>query len=276
MSVALFRTTFKLSQWAIIAWAIFLILYGFLIMLLFPSIQETSGELLEDYMKSLPEGMREALNLTDEIVDELFDEAGLSLEGFLATEYLNWWPIIAGIYAFLFGSGIVAREVERGSMEFLLSQPIPRYQVAVTKFVAFVAIVGILVVASILGVALGLFTIDENADMVRVSLVMIQGGMVVISIAAYSLLLSCLLMDPRKAMTVAGGVTAALYILNLLGPALGSFEWLETLSLFYHFKPFDILLKGEFAISSVLFYLGVTGASFAAALLVFQRKKAVV
>ena len=140
----------------------------------------------------------------------MFATGGFSLAGFLGTEYLNWWPLMAGIYAFMFCSGIVAREVERGTMELLLSHPIPRYRVVVSKFVSFLAIVGILVVCSVLGIAAGLLTVDEELNIWRVFLVTVQGGLVVVSIAAYSLLLSCLLLDPRKAMPMAGGLTAAL------------------------------------------------------------------
>lgn len=276
MSFTLFRTTLKLSQWAIVAWAVFLILYGLFIVLLFPSIQETSGALVQEYIKSMPEAVLKALGLTEETMEKVFADGGYTLEGFLGTEYLTWWPLIAGIYAFMFGSGIVAREVERGTMEFLLSHPIPRYRLVVSKFVAFLAIVGILVVCSVLGIAAGLLTVDEEVNMVRVFLVTVQGGLAVTAIAAYSLLVSCLVLDPRKAMAIAGGITAALYILNLIAPILGSFEWLQRLSLFYYFRPFDMLLQGEFALSSLLVYLGITAACFAAALVVFQRRKAVV
>lgn len=276
MSLALFRTTLKLSQWAIVAWAVFLVLYGIFIVLLFPSIQVTSGALVQDYIKSMPEPMLSALGLTKETVEEVFGAEGFSLAGFLGTEYLTWWPVIAGIYAFMFGSGIVAREVERGTMEFLLSHPIPRYRLVVSKFVAFLAIVGVLVVCSVLGIAAGLPTVDEEVNMVRVFLVTVQAGLAVTAIAAYSLLVSCLVLDPRKAMAIAGGITAALYILNLIAPILGSFEGLQKLSLFYYFRPFDMLLQGKFAISSLLVYLGSTATCFAAALVVFQHRKAVV
>ena len=71
-------------------------------------------------------------------------------------------------------------------------------------------------------------------------------------------------------------MTAGLYILNLIGPILGPFEWLQKLSLFYHFRPFEMLFQGEFALTSFVVYLGITFTCFAGALVVFQRRKAVV
>jgi len=277
MSRDLFWTTLRLSQWAIVAWGVLLILYGLLILLLFPVLQESSGPVLyEDYLRSLPEGMLNAMGLTKEVLDNILAEKGFSLAGFLGMEYLIWWPVMAGIYAFIFGSGAVAREVERGTMELLLSHPISRSQVVVSKYASFLAIAGLLVICTIAGIAAGRLLIDEELDLMRVFLVTIQGGMAVVSIAAYSLLISCLTLDPRKAMAMAGGIMAALYILNLMGPLLDSFHWVQKLSLFYYYRPMDIIAQGNFSISSFVVYLGITVACFTAALVVFQRRKAVV
>ncbi len=276
MSWALFWTTLRLSQWAIVTWGVVLVLYGLLILLLFPAIQDSSGPVLEEYMRSLPEGLLNAMGLSEEVLDNILTGEGFTLGGFLGTEYLAWWPVMAGIYAFIIGSGAVAREVERGTMGLLLSHPIPRYQVVVSKFASLLAITGVLVVCTLAGIAAGLLLIDGELDLMRVFLAIVQGGMAVISIAAYSLLISCLILDPRKAMALAGGTMALLYVLNFIGPLLDPFQWVQKLSLFYYYRPLDVITQGQFALSSVLVYLGITAICFTAALVVFERRKAVV
>ena len=57
---------------------------------------------------------------------------------------------------------------------------------------------------------------------------------------------------------------------------LGSFSGVQKLSLFYYYRPMDIIAQGNFTISSLVVYLGITVACFTAALVVFQRRKAVV
>ena len=276
MSFALFRTTLKLSQWTIASWAAFLVLYGLIMLLLFPAIKESTGAFLEEYFRAVPESLAGAMGLTKEVIDELFGAQGYSLGGFLGTEYLVWWPVIAGIYAFIFGSGIIAREMERGTMELLFSHPVPRHVVLTSKFAAFLAITGILVTATVAGIGAGAIAIGEELDMTRVFAATFLGGMAVTSIAAYSLLVSCLLPDPRKAMVIAGGVMAGLYVLNLMGPLLDSFAWIQKLSLFYYYRPLEVIVQGQFALSSVLVYLSITVVCFVAALVAFQRRKAVV
>ncbi|MEK7777450.1 MAG: ABC transporter permease subunit [Chloroflexota bacterium] len=276
MSRALIWTSLRLSQWAIVAWAVLLILYGFLILLLYPAIQESSGPVLGDYLRSLPEGLLASMGLTQEVLDKILTEQGFSIAGFIGTEYLAWWPVMAGIYAFIFGSGAVAREAERGTMELLLSHPVSRAQVVASKFLAFLAIAGLLVIATVAGISLGDLLIDENLDLLRVFLAILQGGLAAVTIASYSLLISCITLDPRKAMALAGGIMAVQYILGLLGPLLDSFAWVQRLSLFYYYRPLDVMVQGQFALSSVLVYSRVSVACLAAALVVFQRRKAVV
>ena len=276
MSWALFWTTLRLSQWALVTWGVILFLYGLLILLLFPAIQVSSGPVLEEYIRSLPEGLLKAMGLSAEVLDHIMTEEGFTLGGFLGTEYLTWWPVMVGIYTFIIGSGAVAREVERGTMGLLLSHPIPRYQVVISKFASFLAITGLLVVCTLAGIVAGLWLTDGELDLMRVFLAIVQGGMAVISIAAYSLLISCLIQDPRKAMALAGGTMAVLYIVNVIGPLLDSLLWVQKLSLFYYYRPLEIITEGHFALSSILVYLGITAVCFTAALVVFNRRKVVV
>ena len=274
MNLTLYITTLKLSQWAILSWAIVLVLYGVFVVWIYGSVEQATG--LEEYIDSMPDFVKEAIGLTDELVDSYFTAGGISFDGYLATEYISWWPIMLGVYAVMVGSGIVAREVERGTIEVLLSQPVPRYVFVATKFAAFITVVAILTVFSVVGIVAGLPTSGQTVDILRVSLAAAVGGLAVVTIAAYSLLLSCWLLDPRKAMAVAGGLTAGLYILSILGPVLGPVDWLQKLSLFYYFKPLEILFQGTFPLSGVLVYVGVAVACFVASLVVFQRRRTVV
>ncbi|MBI4338496.1 MAG: ABC transporter permease subunit [Chloroflexi bacterium] len=274
MSFALLRVNVRLSQWAIFGWIVFLVAYALFVVLIYPSIAQSTG--LLEYMKSLPESMLGSFGLTPEIIDELFGKEGFSLDGWLVTEFLNYWPIVVGIYAFMFGSGILSREADRGTIELLLSHPVQRYTIVATKFVALLAILALLLVASLAGVLLGTLFVEGGVDLGRMSLVLVQAGMAVAAIAAYSTLVSCLVLDPRRSVAIVGGIMAASFILNMLVPALGAAAWLGKLSLFYYYRPFDVVFRGELAASSTLVYLGVTGVCFLAALVVVQRRRAVI
>ena len=274
MNLVLLSMTLRLSRWAIVGWIGFLVLYSFLIIWIYPVLAENEGLAL--YVQSMPEEVLNTIGLTPEIVDELFAEGGFSFEGWLATEYLAWWPIMVGIYAFMFCSGIVAREAERGTMELLLSQPVSRSRIVSSKLLGFLVIIATIIAGSLIGIILSLPLVDVGLDLWRVFLVLAQAGMLVGVIAAYSTLVSSLVMDPRKAMTISGGLMAFSYILNLLAPALSGMDWILRFSLFSYFKPFEILLRGNFSLQTVAVYLILTIVFFAASLMVVEWQKAVV
>ena len=274
MNLVLLSMTLRLSRWAIVGWISFLVLYSFLIIWIYPVLAENEGLAL--YVQSMPEEVLNTIGLTPEIVDDLFAEGGFSFEGWLATEYLAWWPIMVGIYAFMFCSGIVAREAERGTMELLLSQPVSRSRIVSSKLLGFLVIIATIIAGSLIGIILSLPLVDVGLDLWRVFLVLAQAGMLVGVIAAYSTLVSSLVMDPRKAMTISGGLMAFSYILNLLAPALSGMDWILRFSLFSYFKPFEILLHGNFSLQTVAVYLILIIVFFAASLMVVERQKAVV
>ncbi|MQG02225.1 MAG: hypothetical protein FI713_00735 [SAR202 cluster bacterium] len=274
MNLVLLRMTLRLSRWAIVGWISFLVLYSFLIIWIYPLLAENEGMAL--YVQSMPEEVLNTIGLTPEIVDDLFAEGGFSFEGWLATEYLAWWPIMVGIYAFMFCSGIVAREAERGTMELLLSQPVSRSRIVSSKLLGFLVIIAMIIAGSLIGIILSLPLVDVGLDLWRVFLVLAQAGMLVGVIATYSTLVSSLVMDPRKAMTISGGLMAFSYILNLLAPALSGMDWILRFSLFSYFKPFEIMLHGNFSLQTVAVYLILIIVFFVTSLIVIERQKAVV
>ena len=99
MNLVLLSMTLRLSRWAIVGWIGFLVLYSFLIIWIYPVLAENEGLAL--YVQSMPEEVLNTIGLTPEIVDDLFAEGGFSFEGWLATEYLAWWPIMAVSYTHL-------------------------------------------------------------------------------------------------------------------------------------------------------------------------------
>ena len=183
---------------------------------------------------------------------------------------------MVGIYAFMFCSGIVAREAERGTMELLLSQPVSRSRIVSSKLLGFLVIIAMIIAGSLIGIILSLPLVDVGLDLWRVFLVLAQAGMLVGVIATYSTLVSSLVMDPRKAMTISGGLMAFSYILNLLAPALSGMDWILRFSLFSYFKPFEIMLHGNFSLQTVAVYLILIIVFFVTSLIVIERQKAVV
>ena len=85
----------------------------------FPAIKEQSAN-MEQLLKSYPESFLKAFN---------FDIRSLNtVEGFLSTEQFSFvWPLMVIFMMIGFGGGAFAGEIEKGTIEILLAQPVSSY-----------------------------------------------------------------------------------------------------------------------------------------------------
>ena len=267
MSLKIFLSNLKLSRWGIISWAGIIFLYGILTMYLYPTIKDSSIDMLS-YMNSLPEAFKAALGY--EGID--FTSLTFTPEAFATLEFLILWPLLIGIYG-IFSSVGIAREMEGGTLDLLLAQPVKRYKVISAKFGVFAFSAIIIAIVSVLGLALGAAIINESVDIGSMSMVLFEGLLLVLAISCITILFAAIFLQPRRALLFGGVFMALSYILNFMIPILpDSFEWVRNLSIFYHYQPNDIIANDALNGTAVAIYSFISIACFSAALYIFQRR----
>jgi ABC-2 type transport system permease protein len=271
MKIALFLTMLNLARMGALAWAIILALWGILVVLLYPSVAEAPIS-FEDYLEAFPEALQTAVGATEETASLTFADGNFTLAGFLSMEYISWFALTLGIYAVVYCGGLVSREVERGTLDLLLAQPLKRSTFLLTKYIAFTVILIGVSTASWLGIAISVSFIEGDISLWNLALTHLVGLSLVWAIAAYSTLASCLFLDAGRALALAGSFTALSYFANLLSTVSESLIWVQKLSLFHYFRSMELLVLGQISWLGVLVYLGVTVVCLAAALVVLERR----
>lgn len=271
MSPALFLSNLKSHRGTIAAWGVLLLAFALIVVTLYPRVKEIG--FFEVWMvESMPEPLRIAITGSGVGSSPLTPEGYIRLDAWLTLEYTSWWPLTVAVYATIFTSGIVAREVERGTIDLILSHPLRRYQLVMSKFTVFLVGVFAISIASLAGIALGLGIIQSPGPYKALTLVLLQGGLLVVAIGGYTTLFSCLFLEPRRALVASGTLTAALYLLNLTGSLLGPLEGARRISPFYYFRAQQIMDTGQLDWAGVGFYLGIAVACVILSLVVFQRR----
>lgn len=266
MNRRIFLSNLKLGRWGIIAWAGIIFLYGVLTMYLYPTVTDSTTDIL-GYLNSLPDAMKAAFGY--EGID--FTALTFTPEAFATLEFLVLWPLLIGIYG-IFSSVGVAREAERGTLDLLLAQPIKRHNVISSKFAVFATSALLIAIASILGLAAGAFLINETVDISSLALVLIEGLLLALALAGVTLFFAALFLSPRRALLAGGVFMAGSYMLNFIIPVLSdSFLWLRNLSLFFYYQPNDVVSNGLDGTAVAVFAITAI-VSFAAAVWVFQRR----
>lgn len=271
MSLSLYASVLRLARVGFLAWAVVFILFALLIMYVYPSVRDSVA--LETYLTSLPEEMLIAIGAGDaSTLDFVFSDGSFDFRAWLSIEFLGSWPVMVGIYAVVYASGLVSREVERGTLDLLLSQPLDRSKFLLSKFTAFATLVLGIGAISYLSILAAASFLDVTMSAWYLLEVHIMGVLLVLTIAAYSTLASCLFLDPRKSLAVAGIVTVVFYFLNILAPTLDSVSWLQKVSLFYHYNSLATLFTGKLSWAGIGVYLGVLLGALGISLAVFQRR----
>ncbi len=275
MSLSLLIAYLRHGWGTTIAWAGSLLLYGLFLASLYQAQLQTFSAVIKDYLQSLPEPFRVAIGAGGgQDMESFFGSGGgLSIEGWLAVEFMSWLPVLLAVWAVMSMGGTISGEVERGTIDLVLAQPISRHRLVLTKFAYFAMALAAVVLLSYVGVLIGVRSIGESINEVALLLAFAGWFLLVMAFAGISLFCSCLFLDPRRSVMVSGLILAGLYMLNIFAPILAPpWDSLGRLSPFYYYEPMTILQTARVDMATVAIYLGIAIAALLAAVFVFERK----
>jgi ABC-2 type transport system permease protein len=196
----------------------------------------------------MAEEMQALLDSLPPALMALFASQGLDLstpEGFLNMELFSFLgPIFVMIYAATVGAGATAGEEERGTLDLLLANPVPRWRVVVEKAGAMIVGLAILSAAMLLGVVLVSVAMQIDLDAGKVAGALASNGLLGLSLGSVALLIGGL--TGRRMMAVGVTMTLAVvsFFVNGLAPLVDWLAGLRPWSLFYHFIGYDPLNNG--------------------------------
>src|SRR3712207_4668226 len=221
MSWVMFRRALKDLRWTVFWYALGVFLYGMLILSFYPTVRD-NAQMMDQYIKVLPKALMEAFGVTDMA----------SLSGFIGGEYLNiMWPLIASVFLIMAGTATVAREVERGTIELLLSVPESRIKLLMGKLAALLVAILVLVSVTVGALVLGAALVDET---LRLENLLAMGAVLVcfaVAVGGYSVLFSSFSRERGKAAGMAAGLTIAFYLVWVVAGLSEDWEWLENVSI---------------------------------------------
>jgi ABC-2 type transport system permease protein len=227
---------------------------------IFPSMQETEG--LESYVEELPDALSAAMG---------GDVAFTTIEGFLIIEiYRMTWMLILGAYFAYSSASLVAGEVERGSIELTLMNPVRRRRVVVEKFLSTVPDAAVVSLLTFVGVVASLRAIDESVEMWNLVLLHSVGALYLVACAAFGVLVSCVVDGEQRSQVVGFGGIAGMYVVEAVTRDTDH-GWVGRLTVPRYFDPNSILIDGEVNGGETLVLVAVTVVFVWTAAAVFER-----
>ena len=265
MSWVMFRKSLGDLRWATFWYALGLVLYGLLILSFYPTVRENA------------EQMRQLMGTFPKSVMEAFGANNMStLAGWVGGKYLNvMWPLIMSVFVIVAGAATVAREVERGTIELLLSVPESRTRLLAAKLAALFAGMVVLVATTVGSIALGAVLVDETLaweNLLALSAVLLCFG---VAVAGYSVLLSSFSKERSKASGMAAGLTLVFYVAWVVSDLSNDWEWLKNVSIFAAYEPQRALQSGHIGLAHLAALVVVGVVSTVVAFTIFKRRDAI-
>lgn len=225
---------------------------------------------------SFAPGLRQMMQVNPLI--ERFSQFGsgnfFTLPGALTLGFQHPFLIaVLGVVAVGASAGAIAGERQAGTLELLLARPISRWRVYVSILLAQLLVVALLVLATIVGMTLGVVVHDMAGEvqLARMPLVFANGLLQWAAFAAVGLAASVSFDRPGPALGVSLAFLIANYFLEVLGSLWAPARWMQDLSLFRRFRA-DDLLTGSSAPLDFAILGGVLVAAVAYAWFVFPRR----
>lgn len=229
---------------------------------LYPSVADVPD--LDAIFESMPEA-----------ISRLFlgnIESLTSPEGYLnGQNFVVMQPLIFLVFAIGRGSGAIAGEEERGTLDLLLAYPIRRSRVVLEKFAAMVAATLALGVVSWLSMTIPALAVDMDISLLRLAEIHISCVLLGLVFGTVALGLGCATGSRGMSLGVASALAVAAYFVNALAPLVESLESAQKLSPFYLYIGADPLSNGlDPAHAGAL--LGIVAVFIALGLALFERR----
>ena len=157
MAFPVFRETLRRSVASTLYWGL-----AFALLALFTVVIIPGAEMLQtfaDFMESMPKVVIRAMGVGEDL------EFMATPEGFIAIGFFSKMLIFFVAYPLVVGASISAGEEESGSLEVLLSLPLPRWRVILEKYAAYTVTMVAILIILYLGILLGVFLSDVSLDL---------------------------------------------------------------------------------------------------------------
>lgn len=258
---SLFFKTLRDLRGQILGWGLGMGSLALMIVLLFPAFKDQMGiyaQMLSGYPKALTAFFGDIGNIG-------------TFSGWLTVEFFTWVPPILAIFAVSAGTGLIAGEEERGTLDLLLSQPIRRWRVVIEKAAALaVAAVSVCLLAGLCLVGAAA-TIGETAALDRLMLASLDIAPVTLAGGTLALMASVLFRRRRLATAIAIVVTIGSYFVESLGRVVNVLEPYRPFTLFHYYKGGSILTgAADWGGAGIL--LGLALLCVAISVVAFQRR----
>ncbi len=265
--MTLFKQQLKQEWVSILVWGLILAGFQFTVAQMWDVMRQT-GSLaeLEALIANMPEAMKAMVGQ---------GAAYATLNGWLqAYAFSGFMSLPYVIFTGLFVAGIVTREMDRRTMEFLLSLPVARWQVLVYRWAGMVGALTVLHLFQLITVTLAVRSMGEEPLLAEYTWATLNSLLLFVALGSLMLLVSLSFDDYGRGVSVLLGLGLGLFFFHLgTADSEGALQSVRGMLPFAMYDAGPILSKAEVPVAHLLALAATALACLGLSVYLFQRKQ---
>ncbi|MBD3637711.1 MAG: ABC transporter permease [Crocinitomicaceae bacterium] len=260
MNKNLYLKELKRNRKNLLIWMSIIVGFTFMVLSIYPYMAEM-GNNMTQLLDSMPVEIQKAMGMDA--------NTWSSILGFYSTYYGVYIVVLLSIYTTSTGATIISKEEKDKTAEFLLTKPISRQNIVISKLMALFTLCLIIYFVQVICAVLGVLLFSQNPVNWENFFLMHLGGFVLmIFFTCIGVLLSMFLQPKKNFMGMVVGITFGSYFVNAVSKSTDTTEWLGYFSPF-HYMNFEITDPGY----SFDYISGVIMLVMGIAMLLYSNKK---
>ena len=182
--------------------------------------------------------------------------------------------IIVWTHAIVFCTRVPAGEIDRGTIDVLLSLPVSRWQVYVAETAVFLA-TGLTVVAmGMLGHRLGILSLasEDRPGLGRMLVIAANLYCLYMAVGGLAFLVSAVSSRRGRAIATVFGILLASFLLNFLAQFWSPAQAVSFLSLLDYYQPLPLVRTGDLPVGDMVILVGFAATAWTAGGVWFARR----
>lgn len=193
-----------------------------------------------------------------------------TLDGFYATEVALMFAVGGAMFAAMTGAGMISKEEEGHTSEFLVTLPFGRNYIVIWKYIAMVFLVVLFQLVTVLLILLGFAGIGEMPEIKTFAIYHGAQFLMQLEVGSVCFLLSAV--SKRRQIGAALGLAMLLYVADLMCRVIPDLENLKYVTPYYFSNGADIFAGGKVEGRMVGISLAVTVLSVVTAVAAYRRR----
>lgn len=224
----------------------------------------SSGDAMKDMMDALPKTLTNIMGMSG------FDIT--TVMGYFGVCFF-YIVLMLTIHAVMLGAGIISKEENDKTSEFLMVKPITRKQIITAKlFVSFINII-ILNIVTLASSVISLNMVGDGESYFADTFMLMLGVLLLQALfMSIGLLVATVKKNPKTVSPLSMGILLFTFMLSMIINAIEKLEWLEWITPFKYFEAQDIIIGNGYSIGFVILTLVLIAISIIGSYISYDKR----